>query len=349
MAEFVENIERLSQPLEPVVPVAEQQPRKRKAVALVGFAPSTRHLAPYDDPDVEIWTLNEAHLTIPRFDRLFQMHPRWEWECSLRDSAYADWLRSNTTVPIYMHEVQPDISMSVRYPMERAIEDVGPYLTSSFSYMLRLAILEEFEVIHLYGIDLATDEEYGYQRAGAEFLIGYALAKNIEIIMPDACPLLKSPLYGKYEPERVRSLFTKQLIEARGEALTADFNLTLRAVHTLEGAVQALQQTAQLLEGKPEAEKIKAELAKFQKTLQEKNTLAIETQGALKECSFWIVQWNNEKRANANEADPDEKPKDAAPLEGLAALPVDTDWPAASVQPVASDGSANRQKVEALV
>lgn len=64
--------------------------RHKDTVALCGFAPSTRDLAPWDDPNVEIWGLNEA-ANFPwtkRLDRLFQIHPRWDFS---RDNNPNDW------------------------------------------------------------------------------------------------------------------------------------------------------------------------------------------------------------------------------------------------------------------
>lgn len=62
----------------------------KKTVCLVGFAPTSRHLAPYDDPDIEVWGINEAYwynfmghgegeTFVPRWDRWVQIHQRWDF------------------------------------------------------------------------------------------------------------------------------------------------------------------------------------------------------------------------------------------------------------------------------
>lgn len=64
------------------VPVTwRDYPRKTDKLAIVGFALTTRHLAPYADPEYEIWSLNEGYNYdwIKRFDRWFQIHPRWDF------------------------------------------------------------------------------------------------------------------------------------------------------------------------------------------------------------------------------------------------------------------------------
>ena len=59
----------------------EEQRKGKKTIAIVGFAPTTREIAPYDDPDVEIWALNEAYLQdwLIRWDRWFQIHKPWSY------------------------------------------------------------------------------------------------------------------------------------------------------------------------------------------------------------------------------------------------------------------------------
>jgi hypothetical protein len=60
-----------------------------KKLALVGMNNRTCRNAPFDDPDFEIWTLNEAYVNkwMKRYDVLFQLHPRWDWE---RGNNFAD-------------------------------------------------------------------------------------------------------------------------------------------------------------------------------------------------------------------------------------------------------------------
>lgn len=69
----------------------------KPTVCLIGMAETSRHLAPWDDPEVEIWGINESYARrnlapkknprdkaeirqpyMKRWDRWFQMHPRWD-------------------------------------------------------------------------------------------------------------------------------------------------------------------------------------------------------------------------------------------------------------------------------
>lgn len=71
----------------------------KKTVAICGFAPTTRHLAPYNDPNVEIWSLNEAYFYNflvdkdgkDRWDRWFQMHQRWSFSRSNNENHHEHW------------------------------------------------------------------------------------------------------------------------------------------------------------------------------------------------------------------------------------------------------------------
>lgn len=223
------------------------QAKKRvKRVALCGFAPMTRNQVPIQK-DLEIWTLNEARMMkYHRIDRLFQMHPRFDWDPDVRDQEYLSWLNAQDC-PIYMWETHHDIPNSVRYPIEELIAKFGqplgpehqgnaPYFTSTFAYMLALAIHEGYDEIHMYGIDLTSEEEYRYQRAGAEYLLGWAKALGIRVVIPQDCPLLKGPLYGQYND--AKSVYTQNMIDQR-LGLLGNQRAQLQAqMLALDGAIQ---------------------------------------------------------------------------------------------------------------
>jgi len=77
-----------------------------KKVAIVGMATTSRHLAPFDDPEFEIWGLNESYFGghqgpdktpyFKRWTRWFQMHPKWDYSRAHNFNHYKhwDWLRN---------------------------------------------------------------------------------------------------------------------------------------------------------------------------------------------------------------------------------------------------------------
>jgi hypothetical protein len=96
----------------------------------------------------------------------------------------------------------------IEYPFERVIECIGAdYFQSSVSYALSLAITEiaDYEdarydaddpgqsshEIGLWGIDVHADEEWVYQRACIEYLVGLARGMGINVFIPESSALCK--------------------------------------------------------------------------------------------------------------------------------------------------------------
>lgn len=80
----------------------EAWPRKTDKVAFVGFSASSRHLAPYNNPEYEVWILNEEY-NFPwtkSFDRIFQIHQDWDWgrDNNPNDPNHKYWLENRTGV-----------------------------------------------------------------------------------------------------------------------------------------------------------------------------------------------------------------------------------------------------------
>ena len=199
----------------------------KKVIAICGFSPTSRHLAPFDDERVSIWGVNEAHrhktAYMKRWDAWWQIHKRWDFTkgSSAATKEHWEWLQQKHDFPIYMQEHWDDIPSSVAYPFDeirRAFPGVvellssgeeaeRDYYTSTFAYMCALAMLEieKQELpgrIEVYGFDMATWTEFQYQKGSTEFWIGYARGRNIEVTVPYKCRLLNGKLYG-YEVARI--------------------------------------------------------------------------------------------------------------------------------------------------
>lgn len=107
--------------------------------------------------------------------------------------------------PVYLVEECPEIHNSLRYPIEavsdkylKNLDREGSsiqYFTSSFCYMLALALYEGFEDIYVSGFEMGSDTEYVYQKAGAEFWMGI-VSQHARLHLPDGSHLLKARLYG---------------------------------------------------------------------------------------------------------------------------------------------------------
>ena len=171
--------------------------RKRDKLAIVGFASSTRAEAPLQDDSFELWGCNELGMVIDgKWDAWFNIHKFNEIAAE-----NAQWL-AQQKVPVYLVDQHPDIPNSVRYPLEAMCEKFPRrYFCSGIGYMLALAIDSGYEFIGLYGVDMALESEYQYQRPNCEYFIGLAEGRGIEVYVPKASQLMKGPwLYGFEDP-----------------------------------------------------------------------------------------------------------------------------------------------------
>jgi len=203
-------------------------------VAIVGYSLS-RDLAPFNNPEFEIWGLNDLYKHIPRHNRWFQLHTQQEVDTRHAENPGArdTWedhkkVLQDMDCPIYMQDVNPDIKASVKYPLQEIFDhfalcftnpDDAKYFTNSISFMIALAIYEGFEEIHVYGVDMATtayDSEYAHQRPSCEFWLGMAAGRGIKLHIPTTSDLLKARFLYAYEDEK------KHAYEVKIASLLAD-------------------------------------------------------------------------------------------------------------------------------
>lgn len=163
-------------------------------VAIVGLATSTHDQAPWDDPSWQKWGLAWDNACWPRMDRLFEMHDIRIVQGMFAGTSY--FQRLLDCGPVYMQHACAEIPNAQPYPLAEVVKTIGaPYFNSSVAYMLALAIHEGAEEIALWGVDMAANEEYGYQKPNTEYLIGLARGRGIVVHIPDESPLCKfSPL-----------------------------------------------------------------------------------------------------------------------------------------------------------
>lgn len=245
----------------------------RSTVAIVGFAADDRPLVPWEDDTVEIWGLNMGHGWMPRWDRLFEMHPKSEVarETAVlkRDVDHLGVLMAEQKRPIYMLEEHVDIPCSVRFPLPEFQRFFGQsceklrhqaYVTSTFGYMLGLAIMRlsgrPNAEIQVYGVPLVNGDEYAYQRENASFFAGYALGHGIRLTLtPWATWLEADGLYGYTHAESIELLAALHdgcLAESKKYAdeikdLDAQMAAIQRKVNTKDGARQQAEVMAKRL------------------------------------------------------------------------------------------------------
>lgn len=286
---------------------------KRKKVAIVGFAPSSYLLAPFQDPEWEIWSLNEAY-TLPGFtraDRWFEIHIRDEIDVTQRDANHIDWLRAQKALPIYMIRRFNDIPMSVKFPIENFIKRFKTnYWTNTVSYMIALAVAEGFTTIAIYGVDMAQGSvqggpsEYAEQRPSCEYFIGWARAKGCTVIVPPQSDLLGSiGLYG-YDGDgsRFKGKARARITELNGRmnGLRQQLSVVERNRFGAFGEIQGLTQALQVLTLSPEDRaKVEGQIQLRQKQLGEWESQSAQIQvmihqleGAADDSLYWLRNWS---------------------------------------------------------
>lgn len=192
-------------------PAAVQaQPQvKRRKIAIIGTAPSSTSLAPFNDPTWEIWALKLFQC--PRWDVFFEVHEHSEGE-NRWPKEYVKFLQSEHKAgdggmkPLFSQGKVPHWPNSKAYPIDAVIKKFGNYFTNQVSYMLALAIMQHgtevngikqvVDRIGLWGVDMAQHgvdgrSEYAHQRPSCEYFMGIAVGAGIPVYIPPQSDLLK--------------------------------------------------------------------------------------------------------------------------------------------------------------
>lgn len=219
-----------------------------KKVAIVGSA-SSWNKAPFNDETYEIWTLNNMYLHIPKATRWFDIHDKYVLETYYAKGGQFEHIKklSEMTIPVYMQEVHPDIPTSVKYPLDEILKKFNrDYFRSSVDYMIALALYEGFEVIEVYGVNMAADDEYAYQKPSASYWLGRAEGMGVKIYLPDECDLLKGYFRYAYDAEFERNVRIKgnarmKELEVQSAEFSKNYYLSLGAKDTWNVILRELE------------------------------------------------------------------------------------------------------------
>lgn len=191
-------------PYSPPAPQPVPQPAAAPAtcfgpkIACIGTAPSSRMLAPYNDPSWKIWACSPGNQgVLPRVDAWFEIHANLLWpECEHYGRPYIEFLKK-LTIPVYMQD-NSLVPTALSYPMRQMQAEFGPYFfTSSFTWMMAFAIMNGAKEVALYGIDMASRDEYVQQRAGGQYFIVEGARRGVKVWAPYESDIMQPPgLYG---------------------------------------------------------------------------------------------------------------------------------------------------------
>lgn len=179
-------------------------PRQSNRLAIVGWASSTRDLAPFDDPSFDIWGCNEiAQFVGQRATLNFQLHNAAEIKRKA-SVGYDKRMEMVVNAP-YPTMVQPSMAHmpnTVEFPFDDIRAKYGDFFTSSIAWMLVYALDLGYDEIHIYGVDMAAEDEYSHQRPCLAYWIGVGRGMGVDIILPEHNSLLVAPyLYAVEEPQ----------------------------------------------------------------------------------------------------------------------------------------------------
>lgn len=228
-------------PAMPIAPAVEPQPLK---VALVGTAPSSRMLAPFADTSWKIWACSPGNMNVcPRVDLWFELHGNLLWpECRSYGEPYIEWLKKQS-FPILMQD-QSYVPNAKTFPMQDMVKEFGKdFFTSSFTWMMAYAITQGAKEIALYGIDMASRDEYIRQRPGFYFFRHIAETRGIKVSAPNESDIMMHPgLYGYSEvtPFGRKILARRTEIQQRLAAMRAEREKLQHNIVYLEGAEEDL-------------------------------------------------------------------------------------------------------------
>lgn len=209
--------------------------KKNKKCCIVGFAPSWE-IAPYKEKGIDFWGINELYLNLKKhkidtpFAAWFEVHDI-EKSPSKQKKQHQDFLKT-CKIPLVTQKHWDKYPSSIAYPVDYVVnffnrnfiidaENTGfSDYSNQISWMIALAICLGYEEIMVYGVDMAQDSEYRFQRASCQFFLGYGLGAGIKIRIPAACELLKAgALYG-FQSDNKNRFRKKDRIKGCNENLT---------------------------------------------------------------------------------------------------------------------------------
>lgn len=139
---------------------------KRTKLAILGCAMETLPLAPFDDPSWEIWSSGQWVETVKRWDSWYELHAIDSLPKSFK--FHLDWMVKQTK-PIYISRPSKWAPSGKIFPQEQIEENHGAeFLTSTIASMFAKAIDDGYKEVGLWGVEMASDAEYYYQRSGVK-------------------------------------------------------------------------------------------------------------------------------------------------------------------------------------
>jgi hypothetical protein len=226
------------------IPIGQSQQQMPLKVALIGTAPSSRMLAPYNDPSWQIWGCSPGNQNVlPRVNVWFELHSNLLWpEHEAYGRPYIEWLKAQS-FPVYMQD-QTLVPRALVFPKDEMVAEFGDsFFTSSFAWMMALAMKMGAAEIALYGIDMASRDEYIRQRPGFFFFKHMAERRGIKVSAPHESDIMQSPALYAYvdsTPFGRKIMARRAEVSGRINGMAQQIDQASRSKTYLEGALEDL-------------------------------------------------------------------------------------------------------------
>jgi len=216
----------------------------RKPLCIIGTASSCGD-APYGEVEADgsftydIWGINTALVNekVERMDVCFEMHPKRYWGQQGVTDRLNDFGKR-----VIMQDHYDQIPKSEAYPREAIkkkyhLDTMGDnlYVTNTVTYMILLALEEGYTDISLYGIHMAHETEYAYQRASCMWILGIIhgwilQGLDYKLTIPEASQLFKAEYeYGYDEPTKAM-----QFLQGRKQGMQLGIDQANSQIKSLE-------------------------------------------------------------------------------------------------------------------
>lgn len=216
--------------------------KKPKRIAIIGTAPQWQ-LAPFENPDWEIWGIYGVACAGRRLSRLYELHDA----AIILDMAakqYPDGRYFDVAKSMGANYITKDpfaqCPDATRFDFKDKIDRYGPYFASSASWLIADAIDEGADEIGIWGVNMSSDGEYAHQKPSCSYLLGYAKAKGIKVTIPSSSELLAiTHQYGYQQEPRFLQNINQRVAEVEAQLSAHKNNLEVSKMGVY-GAEQAL-------------------------------------------------------------------------------------------------------------
>jgi len=151
-------------------------------ICIVGGAAGRERSIQYKNTDWNIWCVARIYNSLSYASLVFEMHQSSNHWFSGTSTAHKD-------KKLILQKETKSLPFAFVLPTENILNEFGNVFTSSFSWMVAYAVYRGATDISFHGVNMSHESELHDQRPGLLFLLGYAQAKGINIIIPEQCPL----------------------------------------------------------------------------------------------------------------------------------------------------------------